>query len=67
MTWIEKIRFEKEISRDEGGIRKSVDLICRKMAKGRSFEEACELLDLTPEEIDECRKYMETGLYSALN
>ena len=71
MTLYEKIRFEKEISRkegwDEGKILERIDLINRKMAKGRSFEEACELLDLTPEEIDECRKYMDTGLFLALN
>ena len=67
MTLYEKIMIEKEISRDEGGIRKSVDLIERQIVKGRSFEEACELLDLTPEEIDECRKYMDTELFPALN
>ena len=67
MTWIEKIRFEKEISRDEGGIRKSVDLIERQISTGCSFEDACEILKLTPEEADECRKYMDTGLFLALN
>ena len=67
MTLYEKIMIEKEISRDEGGIRKSVDLIERQISTGCSFEDACEILKLTPEEADECRKYMETGLYSALS
>ena len=52
--------------REEGGIDRTIDLICRKMNKGMSFNEACDVFELTADEIEACRKRMEASSDFAL-
>ena len=47
-----------EKGRKEGREESTIDFIHRKMNKGMTFEEACEILELTPDEIDACKKRM---------
>ena len=51
---------------EEGSIGKTIELICRKMNKGMSFDEACDVLELTADEIEVCRKRMEASSDFAL-
>ena len=56
----------REEGRKEGSIGKTIELICRKMNKGMSFDEACDVLELTADEIEACRKRMEASSNFAL-
>lgn len=58
MDLVEKLKKAKEEGYGEGKIDERSRLIRNVMKSGMSFENACEMLQLSEAEIRECKKYL---------